>query len=165
MRKTKTKCTYGLIQRRVRDKLLIIWGRFCCCCCSETLLGIICVVIFGAGLEFTHKFNPRLGGNEGKHVKRLGGRNSGEKMKRRRAAVKGNGTVGLTEGREGGKEGLPAKRSVTCWLCNWWAKKQKERRRWPCDCCQSVHTACVLPQFPIHESRLHSNWEKVEPRP
>lgn len=35
----------------------------------------------------------------------VGGRTSGNKMKRGRTAVKGNGTVGLTEGRKEGRKG------------------------------------------------------------
>lgn len=49
---------------------------------------------------------------------------AGSKIKKRRTAVRGKRTVGLTEGRmAGGRGGLPAKRAVTCWVCNWWAEK------------------------------------------
>lgn len=49
---------------------------------------------------------------------------AGSKIKKRRTAVRGKRTVGLTGGRmAGGRGGLPAKRAVTCWVCNWWAEK------------------------------------------
>lgn len=84
-------------------------------------------------------------------------------MKRGRTAVKGNGTVGLTEGR---KEGRKSERkdyqlsvqSPAGFVIGGQSKKNKKKnkrkKRWPCVCCQSVHITA--------SSQLHSHQQVLQ---